>query len=466
MLPTADNLAPDTSFRAQFDVESWARLLEMAELVDLPEGEVLLRRGDATSELYVVDEGSFEIVDTRSSPETVLSVLGAGQVLGDMSFVDGAPASAEVRAREPARIWRWSRDPLMAQLAEDPALAAEFYRALAGSVVSRSRQLLSVAVAGAFGSAAQARERAEALEHDRAAYGLAIDLLDALSGAGADPSPQRAADLQEALAAACRWFVVTSGQERAEEVGERLRELLAEVLASSSTTAAMLAREEGTPAGPELFRHVLSGVPEGRDAAGRLFDAALLALPTFRGWRWRDRALAEALDEILPPSGARVLSVSLTGAPTSESQLRVLLSRGGHVTTVLLGQRSDPGAPLPGVTRSLVVAELPQLLRGAGPRVGGSHHAVIVDRVVDVVPDEVLRSLLAWARLQLDPKGRLLVGHALPADDVALLDHLLRWPSLPRRASAVAALMPRGGGYAVQSAHDDEAAGLLVWRGA
>ena len=79
------------------------------------------------------------------------------------------------------------------------------------------------------------------------------------------------------------------------------------------------------------------------------------------------------------------------------------------------------------------------------------------------MPDEVLRSLLAWARLQLTHDGKLMVGHSFPADDIALLDHMLRWPSIPRRPAAVVALLPSGGSHSALIPHDDEAAGLVLW---
>ncbi len=464
MTATADSQTPEPTFRDLFAAEAWGRLSATAERMEVAAGTVLVRRGERSANLYVVMEGSFEVVDTRSSPETVLSVLGPGHVLGDMSFVDRAPAAAEVRAHDHASALRWERDALLTQLDSEPDLALLFYRSLASTVVARSRKVLSAAVAGGFGAGGASRERFDALESDRIAEELAIELTDPLSEAGTVNAPHRAIELADALTGICRWFTVAGEDGRAAAVGARLRELLDAVLASSATTAAMLARQDGSPAGPTLFRHVLSGRPEGQDPAGALLDGALLELPTFRGWRWRDRTLADALADALPAQNARVLSVSLTGAPTSDAQLAMLRSRGGHITSVHLAPRPESGSPPPGITRTTVVADLPSLLRGSGPRVGEAHDAVLIDRVSDVVPDEVLRALLIWAQGQLRASGQLLVGHAIPADDVALLEHLLRWPSLPRRSASVVGLLPRGGQHTVLAPHDDEAAGLVLWR--
>ena len=462
VIAPVDSTVLVVSFRDFFPPEVWERLIATAERVEFSAGTVLMRRGDAGPSLHVIEEGTFEVVDARSSPETVLNVLGPGHVIGDMSFIDRAPASAEVRARSHVTCLVWQPALLMGQLDAEPDLALPFYRALATTVTARARTVMSAALAGGFGVSAPTRERTEAADHDRVAYALAFDLLDLLAAGGSETSAQRAAYLAEALTATCRWFTVAG--EAGRGVGVRLRELLGEVLSSSATTAAMLARPEGSPAGPQLFRHVLSGRPEGRYPAGIRFDAALLQLPTFRGWRWRDQALAGALADALPPTGARVLGISLTGAPISEAQLAVLRARGGHVTSVQLGPRAEATESPPGITRTTVVADLPSLLRGTGPTVGGVHDAVLVDRVSDVLPDEVLRALLTWARSQLRDRGQLIVGHAIPSDDVELLDQLLRWPSLPRRTSAVVALLPRGGHPSTLAPGDDEAAGLITWR--
>lgn len=463
MTPYVETILPESAFRTLVDPGSWQRLASVAETVDVPAGGLLIRRGESGLPLFVIERGRFEVIDSRSSPETVLDMLGPGQVVGEMAFTDGGPATADVRARAPGLVLRWEREVLLARLEADTALARAFYRALARSVAARSRKVMSAAIAGGFG-AAGTRERADAVELDRAAYALASDLLDALAGAAGPGDAARPQEVGRALTATCRWFTVVGDAGRAAEIGARMRDLLGAVLSSSATTAAMLARPEGKPAGPELFRHILQGEPAGSDRAGQIFDAALLGLPTLRGWRWRDRTLAQTLASALPGRAPRVLSVSLTGAPISNPQVEILRARTGHVTSVQLSPRlADQGAP-PGMTRTTLVADLPSLLRGTGPRIAERQHVVIVDRVSDVVPDEVLRALLLWARGQLQAGGTLLVGHATPSDDVALLDHLLRWPSLPRRSAAVVGLLPPNGTPELLAPDDDEAAGLILWR--
>jgi CRP-like cAMP-binding protein len=62
-------------------------------------GEVIAVEGDIGEELYIVMDGTIEIVVNRDnkSPKIVVH-LGVGQIIGEMSLVDRGPRSATVRA--------------------------------------------------------------------------------------------------------------------------------------------------------------------------------------------------------------------------------------------------------------------------------------------------------------------------------------------------------------------------------
>ena len=81
--------------------------------VELARGEYLLRRGERGGDIYLVEEGTLEVVDTRSSTEVVISLVGPGAVVGEMAFIDEAPRNADVRAAGPAVCRHWEHDLLM-----------------------------------------------------------------------------------------------------------------------------------------------------------------------------------------------------------------------------------------------------------------------------------------------------------------------------------------------------------------
>ena len=63
--------------------------------------EVVLRRGDANGGMVVIMSGRVRIsVVSEDGKEATLGVLGAGEILGEMSLLDGEPCSADVTAQE------------------------------------------------------------------------------------------------------------------------------------------------------------------------------------------------------------------------------------------------------------------------------------------------------------------------------------------------------------------------------
>src|SRR4030095_645910 len=67
----------------------------------------------------------------RQGPEREIARLNAGEIVGEMSFVDARPPSATVRALEYSTVFVVSKSVLNAKLVADQGFAARFYRALA-----------------------------------------------------------------------------------------------------------------------------------------------------------------------------------------------------------------------------------------------------------------------------------------------------------------------------------------------
>lgn len=67
----------------------------------LQPGEVVFEEGAAGDSVWLVGEGSVEVVKSAGQPgETVMAILGQGCVFGEMCLVEGGARSATVRARE------------------------------------------------------------------------------------------------------------------------------------------------------------------------------------------------------------------------------------------------------------------------------------------------------------------------------------------------------------------------------
>jgi CRP/FNR family transcriptional regulator, cyclic AMP receptor protein len=98
------------------------QLAGAALLMKFQTGEVVLRQGKSSQNLWVLLEGECQVirqlVDHRQrEEEVVLAELPAGSTFGEMSFFHAAPHSASVRAKTPVKLLRLERSRYDALLA-------------------------------------------------------------------------------------------------------------------------------------------------------------------------------------------------------------------------------------------------------------------------------------------------------------------------------------------------------------
>jgi CRP-like cAMP-binding protein len=104
----------------------------------LARGTALIDEGTDPDALFILLEGALE-VSTRAAGR----VAGAdvGEVVGEMSLVDGRTASATVRSAAASKVLRIPRAGLEAQLARDGAFAARFFRGVSITLSERLRAI-------------------------------------------------------------------------------------------------------------------------------------------------------------------------------------------------------------------------------------------------------------------------------------------------------------------------------------
>ncbi|HXJ58663.1 MAG TPA: cyclic nucleotide-binding domain-containing protein [Verrucomicrobiae bacterium] len=105
----------------------------------VPRGSVLIEEGQPLSALYIVLDGLFR-VSLRRSGNRGLARLGAGEIAGEISFIDGRVPSATVTVMEPGVVLSLPTLILKRKLAEDGGFAARFYCAMATFLADRLRQ--------------------------------------------------------------------------------------------------------------------------------------------------------------------------------------------------------------------------------------------------------------------------------------------------------------------------------------
>ena len=108
----------------------------------VPAGTTLMHERQPVDALSIVLEGSIVVLAEALGGQEVAR-LGVGEVVGEMSLVDGRPPSATVRTLEPSTLLVIPRQALVDKLAADQGFAARLYKAIATFLSDRLRGTVS-----------------------------------------------------------------------------------------------------------------------------------------------------------------------------------------------------------------------------------------------------------------------------------------------------------------------------------
>lgn len=108
-----------------------------------PAGATLFDFDDAATEVLFILSGAVRIVArTPGGREFVYRDLGAGDVLGELAAIDGAPRSASATAVTGTRVLALPNEAFLALVAEAPALSLRLLRLLSARVRELSIRLV------------------------------------------------------------------------------------------------------------------------------------------------------------------------------------------------------------------------------------------------------------------------------------------------------------------------------------
>jgi CRP-like cAMP-binding protein len=120
----------------------WALIVDKAVRMQFKAGESLVQKGKRTHGVYLVLRGTASVqIPSRG---TSLGV-SAGEVCGEISFLDELPATAEVVAKEAVEAYYLDGPTLRSLFELFPHLGSRFYRSLAGILSRRLRELIGPA---------------------------------------------------------------------------------------------------------------------------------------------------------------------------------------------------------------------------------------------------------------------------------------------------------------------------------
>jgi CRP-like cAMP-binding protein len=121
-------------------------LAERIALRDLADGETLVQEGASDSHLYAIVSGTIAVARAAGTPEEVqLFTLGAGDTVGELSFLDDNVHYASVVARGATRGLGLERAQLEALLDRDPHVVYRVMRAIVRRVHQNQHRLAAQA---------------------------------------------------------------------------------------------------------------------------------------------------------------------------------------------------------------------------------------------------------------------------------------------------------------------------------
>ena len=106
--------------------EAMDRLVKIAERIELDAGEEFIHEGDFDESIFLIESGQVEV----ERGQVRVGTIEAGDVVGEMAFIDRRPRSATVRTVTSSVLRRVEREDLLRELGQDPELLLEFVQAV------------------------------------------------------------------------------------------------------------------------------------------------------------------------------------------------------------------------------------------------------------------------------------------------------------------------------------------------
>jgi CRP/FNR family transcriptional regulator, cyclic AMP receptor protein len=139
------------AFFESLDAKSQQGLLDRGRCRRYPVHSILFFEGDDATSVFVIREGMIKLSMTVDGREVVLDVLGRGDVLGELSVIEGRDRSATATAMTPVDAVSIPAASFLGAVTESPHVACTLLRSLAGRLRSTSRRQVEYGALDAVG---------------------------------------------------------------------------------------------------------------------------------------------------------------------------------------------------------------------------------------------------------------------------------------------------------------------------
>jgi CRP/FNR family cyclic AMP-dependent transcriptional regulator len=116
----------------------WSLIVDRAKQTTFKKNDVLIQQGSPSKVLYLIASGKVNVSVFGNS----LAKLGAGEICGEMAFLEDSTASATATAEETVQAFAIEWHTLKELFELFPHLGSRFYRSLAVNLSRRLRDLI------------------------------------------------------------------------------------------------------------------------------------------------------------------------------------------------------------------------------------------------------------------------------------------------------------------------------------
>ena len=420
-------------------------LLATAELKTISANSVLVREDDPSDTIFFIADGLFEVyVYGGSANKVKVGQLGPGEIIGEISWLDGRPISASVRALETSSVVALSTALLERKLGEDPRFAARLFRAIATLTAERLRKT-TVIVRRAELAAAQRPAAGDGASSVLRTIGDFKKLV-AQADKGSTIADSDAAQIRKAFAD-MEQGIAAQGPENTARAADVLQTELLPLVQLTATGQRYYSKPRGYAGDYQTIEMIYANAPAGTGRIGPVLDSCMLNLAAAKAIRNRRRVLAS---EILKSYGAAAKEfhvASLACGPAREifdvfekagdkSRLQVScidIDREALAQVTAHAQQQKLGEQVQTFHGNLIYLATGRQELDLAPQ-----DLIYSLNLTDYFSDELAATLINWIYDELRPGGRAILGNFHPRNPSrGLMEHVLDWRLTHRDEAAM-----------------------------
>ena len=410
-------------------------MLATAELRTISPNGVLVREDDPPETIFFIADGLFEAyIYGNSTSRLKVGQLGPGEIVGEISWLDGQPISATVRALETSSVVALGIPTLERKLGQDPAFAARLFRAVATLEAKRLRT-----------TTAQVRRSELTRERQAALAGSAeaASVLDNLAelkriAAAAETSPNAEAASQVARAfSALERSIGAAAVGTAGKLVENIQFELLPLVRLSAIAERLNSRPRGYAGDYQTIEMIYNNEPAGGGVVGPMLDRSMLDLAVAKAIRNRRRLLASEIGKSYAATTKEFYLTCLACGPASEvfdafadasdaSRLNVSCVDIDRAALAQVGARAQAqklGPQLQTLHGNLIYLATGRQVLELVPQ-----DLIYSLNITDYLSDDLAVPLIDWIHAKLRPGGRAILGNFHPRNpNRSLMDHVLEW---------------------------------------